>query len=175
MKGHKLLSTSGELVLQGGFRTKAKRCDADAWRHVNIGRLLNNAVRRFEGRLLEVMIDSGYANTRLTLFSLTKNLDVEGTKLTELARRAAMTKQAMGELVDECEALNLVRRVRDPNDGRARIVMFTQAGRLWLSCFRAAVERAEREMRTEFGQRQLEMLIVGLEAYGAGYDALSEA
>jgi DNA-binding MarR family transcriptional regulator len=170
----KLLSASGEPILQAGFRTKAKLCDADAWRHVNIGRLLNNAVRRFEGRLLEIMIDRGYANTRLTLFSLTKNLDVEGTKLTELARRAAMTKQAMGELVDECEALNLVRRVRDPNDGRARIIMFTQAGRLWLGCFHAAVEQAEREMRTEFGEHQLEMLIVGLEAYGAGYDALSK-
>src|ERR1700738_4415509 len=127
-----LPATSGEQPLQGGSRRQKKLCDANAWRHANIGRLLNNAVRRFEGRLLEIMITSGYDNTRLTLFSLTKNLDVEGTKLTELARRAAMTKQAMGELVDECEALNLVRRVRDLNDGRARIIMFTQAGRHWL-------------------------------------------
>lgn len=161
--------------MQGGSRRQKKLCDANAWRHANIGRLLNNAVRRFEGRLLEIMITSGYDNTRLTLFSLTKNLDVEGTKLTELARRAAMTKQAMGELVDECEALNLVRRVRDLNDGRARIIMFTQAGRHWLDCFRAAVEQAEREMRTEFGERQLKMLVIGLQAYGAGYDALSKA
>jgi DNA-binding MarR family transcriptional regulator len=154
--------------------TKTEPRDANAWRHANIGRLLNNAVRRFEGRLLEIMVENGYGNTRLTLFSLTKNLDIEGTNLTELARRAAMTKQAMGELVDECESLDLVRRVRDPNDGRARIVTFTPAGRVWLDTFRAAIEQAQREMQADVGARQLEILSKGLHAYGAGYDALNE-
>src|SRR5690349_21503012 len=31
-----------------------------AWRHANIGRLLNNAVRRFEGRVLELMSEKGH-------------------------------------------------------------------------------------------------------------------
>jgi DNA-binding MarR family transcriptional regulator len=166
--------TSGVLPLQEGPSKKKEPSDAGDWRHANIGRLLNNAVRRFEGRLVEIMVKSGYVNTRLTLFSLTKNLDVEGTNLTELARRAAMTKQAMGELVDECESLNLVRRVRDPNDGRARIVMFTRAGRRWLEIFRGAIEQAEREMRAEVGERQLTVISKGLQAYGAEYDTLNE-
>lgn len=160
--------------MQEASSPKKEGRDAEAWRHANIGRLLNNAVRRFERRLMEIMVESGYADTRITLFNLTKNLDVEGTRLTELARRAGMSKQAMGELVDECETLGLVRRVRDPSDGRARIVLFTRAGRLWLDAFRSAVTRAEREVRTELGEHQLKMLVKALHTYGDGYDTLSE-
>jgi len=122
-----------------------------AWRHGNIGRLLNNAIRRFEARVLELMSEAGHGQTRIAHVSLTRNLDVSGTRLTEIARRASMTKQAMGELVDQCEALGLVSRRPDPSDKRARIVTFTPRGLKWLDAFRAAVDMAEDEMRRELG------------------------
>ena len=83
---------------------------ATAWRHANIGRFLNNAVQRFEGRVLELMSERGHEETRIAQLGLVRNLDVEGTRLTELARRASMSKQAMGELVDQCTELGLVDR-----------------------------------------------------------------
>src|SRR5215475_1015048 len=129
------------------------RHSGTAWRHANIGRLLNNAVRRFEARVLELMSDCGHAGTRIAHVNLTRNLDVEGTRLTELAQRAAMSKQAMGELVDQCAALGLVTRAADPSDRRARIVTFTAAGLEWLDAFRAAVDIAEAEMRAELGAK----------------------
>jgi DNA-binding MarR family transcriptional regulator len=144
-----------------------------AWRHANIGRLLNNAVRRFEERVLELMAHSGHGETRIAHVSLTRNLDLEGTRLTELARRASMTKQAMGELVDQCEAMGLVARSVDPSDRRARIVSFTVAGRDWLAAFRDAVDVAEREMRTELGDRTMEAILTGLASYGIRYDTLA--
>lgn len=144
-----------------------------AWRHGNIGRLLNNAVRRFEGRVLELMSESGHDGTRIAHISLTRNLDIEGTRLTELARRASMSKQAMGELVDQCEGLGLVSRMVDPSDRRARIVAFTPAGVAWLDAFRAAVDLAEDEMRRELGDDALEVLAAGLGKYGANFDPLN--
>src|SRR5262249_29839575 len=60
----------------------------DGWRHDNIGRLLNNAVRRFEDRVLELMAEAGYADARISHLNLTRNLDRDGTRLTELAARA---------------------------------------------------------------------------------------
>jgi DNA-binding MarR family transcriptional regulator len=144
------------------------------WRHANIGRLLNNAVRRFEGRVLELMSAKGHAETRIAHVSLTRNLDVEGTRLTELARRASMSKQAMGELVDQCMELGLVDRVADPSDGRARIVKFTHAGLTWLDAFRDAVDVAEREMRVELGKAAMDTVLKGLAAYGAKFDTLDE-
>jgi DNA-binding MarR family transcriptional regulator len=143
-----------------------------AWRHANIGRLLNNAVRRFEERVLELMNAKGHAATRIAHVSLTRNLDIEGARPTELARRASMSKQAMGELTDQCVELKLVERVADPHDGRARIVKFTRAGLIWLDAFREAVDVAEREMRAELGQAAMETILKGLAAYGEKFDTL---
>jgi DNA-binding MarR family transcriptional regulator len=143
-----------------------------AWRHANVGRLLNNAVRRFEARVLELMSAKGHDETRIAHVSLTRNLDVDGTRLTELARRASMSKQAMGELVDQCANLGLVDRVADPSDRRARIVMFTPAGLAWLDAFRDAVDVAEQEMRSELGKTAMDAILKGLAAYGARFDTL---
>jgi DNA-binding MarR family transcriptional regulator len=148
------------------------RKSGTAWRHANVGRLLNNAVRRFEVRVLELMSASGHDETRIAHVSLTRNLDVEGTRLTELARRASMSKQAMGELVDQCAELGLVDRVADPSDGRARIVIFTPAGLTWLDDFRDAVDVAEQEMRAELGKATMDAILRGLAVYGATFDSL---
>jgi DNA-binding MarR family transcriptional regulator len=150
------------------------RKSGPAWRHANVGRLLNNAVRRFEARVLELMSASGHVETRIAHVNLTRNLDVEGTRLTELARRASMSKQAMGELVDQCADLGLVDRVADPSDGRARIVMFTPAGLAWLDAFRDAVDAAEQEMRAELGKTTMDAILKGLALYGAKFDSLDE-
>ncbi|UFW92045.1 winged helix DNA-binding protein (plasmid) [Bradyrhizobium barranii] len=145
-----------------------------AWRHANVGRLLNNAVRRFEARVLELMSDKGHDETRIAHVSLTRNLDVEGTRLTELARRASMSKQAMGELVDQCAELGLVDRAADPDDRRVRIIRFTPAGLDWLDTFRDAVDVAEHEMRAELGKPTMEAILKGLATYGAMFDTLEE-
>ena len=148
------------------------KTSATAWRHANVGRLLNNASRRFEARVLELMSAAGHGETRITHVNLTRNLDVEGTRLTDLARRASMSKQAMGELVDQCTALGLVDRIADPSDRRARIVKFTPAGRRWLNAFRDAVDVAEGEMRAELGKTVMDAILKGLAAYGEKFDPL---
>ncbi|MGJ5152628.1 MULTISPECIES: MarR family winged helix-turn-helix transcriptional regulator [unclassified Bradyrhizobium] len=145
-----------------------------AWRHANVGRLLNNAVRRFESRVLQLMAEGGHGGTRIAHVSLTRNLDVEGTRLTELARRASMSKQAMGELVDQCVELGLVSREADPSDRRARLVRFTPAGLKWLEAFGDAVDVAEAEMRKELGKVVMDAILQGLSAYGARFDTLDD-
>lgn len=145
----------------------------DRWRHDNIGRLLNNAVRRFEDRVLELMADAGYADARISYVNLTRNLDRDGTRLTELAIRAGMTKQAMGELVDQCADIGLVQRMADPADKRAKIVRFTRIGLEWLDAFRRAVDQAEQEMRGELGSTRHDGVRSALKIYGFSYDSLA--
>lgn len=123
--------------------------------------------------MLDLMREAGYAQTRIAHIGLTRNLDVEGTRLTELARRASMSKQAMGELVEQCEAMGLVARSRDPSDGRARIITFTALGLEWLDAFRAAVDVAEREMRGQLGAAAMDTLVQALTTYGADFGTLS--
>lgn len=55
-------------------------------------------------------------------------IETEGSRLTELARRAGMTPQAMGELVDELEKLGYVARQPDPKDRRAKLIVLTSNG-----------------------------------------------
>ncbi|MDO8280425.1 MAG: MarR family transcriptional regulator [Burkholderiaceae bacterium] len=141
------------------------------WRRHNPGRVLDNALRRFEDRVMELLREAGHVQTRRSHVNLTRHLDLEGTRITELARRAAMTNAAMTELIDQCESLALVERVPDPADGRARIVRFTPLGLAWLDAFGRAVERAQREMAKEVGKPAMAMLLEDIARYAAAADA----
>ena len=138
---------------------------SDAWRSSNVGRLLNEAVRRFETSVLEKMALAGHAECTLSHINVTRNLDLEGTRATELARRAAMTKQSLGELVAQLEELGIVKREQDPTDGRAKVVLFTERGRSWLEHFHAVLEQTEREMESELGPALYKGLKRGLSKY----------
>ena len=78
---------------------------------------------------------------------------------------AGMSKQAMGDLVDQCEAWGLVTREPDPRDARARLVRFTSTGLAWLQAFKEAVAQAEAEFRAEVGPDVATVVTIGLEAY----------
>ena len=150
--------------------------DNDAWRQTHLGRLLGHAMRRFDERVLVLMAHD--AEVPLALSNLaaraqisaahihvTRHLSRGGSRLTELAERAGMTKQAMGTLVDQCEAWNLVTREPDPLDARARRVRFTADGLAWLDAFQKAVTQAEAEFRASVGSEVATVVMLGLEAY----------
>lgn len=153
--------------------------EEEGWRLTHLGRLLGHAMRRFDERVLHLMahnIDVPLALSNLAAraqisaahIHITRHLDLQGTRLTELADKAGMSKQAMGDLVDQCEAWDLVRREPDPRDARARLVVFTPTGLLWLQAFKDAVSQAEREFRAEVGQDVATVVKIGLEAYAGG-------
>ena len=56
-------------------------------------------------------------------------IDVDGSRLTDLAAQSGVTKQAVGEFVDELQAFGYVERAPDPMDGRAKIIRLTEPGR----------------------------------------------
>lgn len=144
----------------------------DSWRHLNFGRVLHSALGRFEARVFEILAENGHREARLKHLNLTRNLDLTGTRTTELARRAGVTKQAMGEIVEQCEQLGLIRREVDKADARAKIVRFTDLGLEWLEAFRVAIEKAEEEVREELGYLRCDAIIASLHAYGEHYDVL---
>jgi len=148
----------------------------ERWRLTHLGRLLGESMRRFDDRVLHLMahdIDVPLALSNLAAraqvsaahIHITRHLELQGTRLTDLAQRAGMSKQAMGDLVDQCEAWGLVKREADPRDARARIVKFTPTGLVWLQAFKDAVAQAEREFRAEVGADVATVVAIGLEAY----------
>ena len=148
----------------------------EAWRDTHLGRLLGHASRRFDERVLFLMahnvdVPLGLSNLAARAqvgaahVHITRHVALEGSRLTELAERANMTKQAMGDLVTQCEAWGLVVRVPDPRDARARLVKFTETGLAWLRAFEDAVRQAEAEFRAEVGAEVATVVALGLEAY----------
>ena len=152
-------------------------------RQTHLGRLLGHAMRRFDERVLQLMAhndDVPLALSNLAARSqvsaahihITRHLAIEGARLTDLAQSAGMSKQAMGDLVDQCEAWGLVLRERDSRDARVRRVRFTASGLAWLHAFKEAVAQAEAEFRAEVGDEIATVVAIGLEAYaGAGASA----
>lgn len=146
------------------------------WRLTHLGRLMGEALRRFDARVLALMagsIDVPLALSNLAArdqvgaahIHITRHLAVGGSRLTDLALSAGMSKQAMGDLVDQCEAWGIVRREADPYDRRARRVVFTASGLAWLEAFRCAVVQAEDEFRQAVGDDVAMVVGLGLEAY----------
>jgi DNA-binding MarR family transcriptional regulator len=86
-------------------------------------------------------------------------IDLEhGSRLTELAEGAGLTKQAVGEAVAELERLGYVERVPDPKDGRAKIIKLTPRGLDACLTGRRLFAEIEREWADEFGEE----LIAGM-------------
>ncbi len=94
----------------------------------NFGVLLQQLSRDFERRARTTLRARGHTRLQPSHQVVFASLGRTGTRLTDLARRASMTKQAMGQIVDDLERLGYVERTPDPDDGRAKIVRFTPAG-----------------------------------------------
>ncbi len=151
--------------------------DSD-FRATHMGHWLSQALQRFDARVLSLMasnvevplaLSNLAARGRLSAshVHITRHLALEGSRLTELAQRATLSKQAMGKLVDQCEAWGLVARCEDARDARARRVVFTRDGLTWLNAYRQAVAQAEDELRMAVGAEVATVIALGLEAYAA--------
>jgi DNA-binding MarR family transcriptional regulator len=136
-------------------------------RNTNVGRLMFNAARKFEETIHEYVRQAGIRDVRFVHLTLTRNMDFDGTRLTDLAARAGMTKQAMSELVDECEALGIVERRPDPTDRRARMIVFTARGRKLMRALMNGIAHAETEMAAAIGARAMKDMAAALQVYSA--------
>ncbi len=153
---------------------------ADArWRQTHLGRLMGDALRRFDDRVFALMAHDPLVPLALSNLAerrqvsaahihITRHLGLQGARLTDLADLAGMSKQAMGHLVTQCEAWGLVTRGPDARDGRARHVVFTAVGVLWLQAFERAVAQAEAEFRHAVGGQVATVVALGLEVYSQG-------
>jgi DNA-binding MarR family transcriptional regulator len=101
----------------------------DRVKRASVGQLLLKAGRLLDERALGRINRQGPKVTlRPAHTSLFPHVDQQGTRLTELARRLGITKQAAGQLVSDLEELEVLERVDDPQDGRAKLVRFTRFG-----------------------------------------------
>ncbi len=142
------------MIDQGGG-TRDDRVVASA----DLVRLLLEGHRALAAELMTSLEERGYPDARPGHGAVFMNIDRRsGTRLTELARRARITKQGMMLIVDDLEQRGYVRRVPDPEDARAKVVRLTARGRRYVAEARRAVVALAARARRELGERRYESL-----------------
>lgn len=121
------------------------------------------AGRHVETRVVEAVRDAGFDLT-LAQAKLAARIGEPGSRLTDLAEQAQITKQSAGFLVDQLERAGLVERVPDPADARARLVRFTERGLQVVSVARTVERQILREWRRHLGPERFAALQEGLTA-----------
>lgn len=150
----------------------------DAWRHTHLGQLLGHALRQFDARVRSLMVQDAAAPLALSNLAerdkvgaahihITRHLSPKGDRLTDLAERAGMSKQAMSDLIEQCIAWGLVQRQPDPLDRRAKHVVYTATGLEWYHSFARATAQAEAEFTAAVGEEVATVVRLALELYGA--------
>jgi len=114
----------------------------------NLGTLLREPWLELNARVIARVAEQGYDDARPALAAIFQHVSDDGSRVTDIAERAQLTKPTVVYLVNELERLGYVERLPDPSDGRAKLVRPTARGR-------AAVEEARRaaaEVHDEWAQ-----------------------
>ncbi|HEY1446989.1 MAG TPA: MarR family winged helix-turn-helix transcriptional regulator, partial [Caulobacteraceae bacterium] len=94
-----------------------------------LGGLLRLAEEMARARVYARMAEVGFADIRPAHSSLLRNIADGGSRVSDLAERAQMTKQSMGYLADSLAAAGYLTQEPDPTDGRAKLVRLSNRGR----------------------------------------------
>jgi DNA-binding MarR family transcriptional regulator len=125
---------------------------------LNIGLLLFIPYRSLENRVIAALAEAGFDDITTAQMKLAQRIGSNGTRLTELAEQAQVTKQTAGFLVDQLEKAGWVERRPDPTDGRARLVFISDRGLAALPVAAAAVAEVEREWTEYLGAQRMRQL-----------------
>jgi DNA-binding MarR family transcriptional regulator len=141
-------------------RERETRTNADRARRrrTHLGRLLFELSTAFERESLARLKARGHHDLTPAQKQVIVHLPLAGARLTELAARAGVSKQAMMKLVDGLESIGYVRRADDPDDQRAKRVLLTRRGRTLIDDGLDIVADLEREHAAKIGRESLDLL-----------------
>jgi DNA-binding MarR family transcriptional regulator len=131
-------------------------------REPRLSRVLLEAFRSLDEEVEAALRDRGL-DLRPTQARTLLLVERGGTRLTELAVRARLTKQRMMQVVDELESAGLLRRAPDPTDGRAKVVKPTARGLRSRAEVRRAMVSVESRIRRQLGERRFRALTGALQ------------
>jgi DNA-binding MarR family transcriptional regulator len=130
----------------------------DRLRHEYLGWLLGRADRLYAEGVTRAINARGFEGIRLVHIALLRNVDETGTRITDIARRAGMTKRATGQLANECVDLGFIRVVADPLDGRAKVAEYTPKGKRLLRAIVEAIAETEGRFAAVIGRAEVQRM-----------------
>ena len=97
-------------------------------RPVPLGSLITAAGQRLSAELDAALRTAGFPDLRAAHAPVFMAVDAEGIRITEVAERTRMTKQAAGELIGYLSGCGYLTVTPDPSDRRAKRVALTDRG-----------------------------------------------
>ena len=125
---------------------------------LNTGVLLFLPYRALENRIFARLAEAGFDDFTPAQARVMQRIGPNGTRLTELAEQAQITKQTAGFLVDQLEKAGYVVRVPDPTDKRARLVCLAEKAASAQRIAAAVVAEVEKEWEAHLGSRRMKQL-----------------
>ena len=120
---------------------------------LNLGLLCYIASRAMETRVFEALAAAGFDDVTTAQGRLFARIGPKGTRVTDLAEQARITKQTAGFLIDQLQRAGYVRRVPDPADARARLVQIAPRGEAAVAVARVAEAEVEAEWTRHLGKQ----------------------
>src|SRR3984893_2875573 len=130
----------------------------DDEQRVDLGVSLFIPYRYTEDRIFRAIQDAGFDDWSLAQCRVFQRIATDGSRLTDLAEQAQMSKQSAGVLVDQLERFGYVRRVSDPADGRARLIVFEERGQRAAEIAMATSAKILAEWKAYLGTRNFTLL-----------------
>jgi DNA-binding MarR family transcriptional regulator len=137
-------------------------------RRTPLGVLLSAAERALAVELEDGLRAAGYHDLRAAHAQVFFAIEFEGSRLTDLAARAGMTKQAMGELVRYLEQHDYLHVEPDSRDRRAKVIRPTAKGRSAHESSIAMLAESDRRLEARLGEQELRDLRSQLRRIGHG-------
>lgn len=116
--------------------------------------LVHTANRAFQEEMVRQGRTQGFPEARQAHNAVFATLSVEGSRASDMAARAGITKQSMGEVVRELAGIGLLEMRPDPSDRRAKLVTYTKAGLEAARKGRGHLADLERRFIEEFGAEE---------------------
>jgi len=89
--------------------------------------------------------------------ALFPHIDFEGVRITTLAERVGISKQAVSQLIGDLEQRGTVELNADPSDGRAKLVRYTKRGQRELLEGLQLLREIELEIEQTIGDKKLRL------------------
>lgn len=99
-----------------------------------------------------------YRDIRPTHGCVFRFVQGQGLRLTDIAERANMTKQSVGEIVDDLVERGYAKRIPDPDDRRAKLICLTERGEEAQAYGRTLFAKVERRWAERFGEERVTAL-----------------
>jgi DNA-binding MarR family transcriptional regulator len=120
--------------------------------------LVERVDRALVADLVGSAAERGFPEVRLSHNAVFATLRTEGSRVSDMAARAGITKQSLAAIVKDLEAAGMVTVSPDPADGRAKVVRYTDRGQQCAHAGAAYLREVEEALASRIGRDRLDDL-----------------